>query len=116
MPDIRKILEEQIETLRDASRFSEHAAECTSAMLDIVYVLYPEGIPEKEVPKLLNQDEEALKEIATSISENMCVPNLPKGGMIGAKFDTSGLVAQVANELRNSMLYQNHKGVIIKFD
>lgn len=48
MPDIRKILEKQLEALQDASMNTEVAAECTYAMLTIVDVLYPEGIPESD--------------------------------------------------------------------
>lgn len=48
MPDIRKMLEKQMEALQDASMNTEVAAECTHAMLSIIDVLYPEGIPEAD--------------------------------------------------------------------
>lgn len=48
MLDIRKMLEEQLVKLQDASMNPEATADCTYAMLAIVDVLYPEGIPEAE--------------------------------------------------------------------
>ena len=48
MPDIRKMLEKQLENLQDASMNMEVTADCTYAMLAIVDVLYPDGIPEAE--------------------------------------------------------------------
>ena len=49
MPDIRKMLEKQLEILQDASMNTEVAAECSYAMIEIIDVLYPEGIPEANV-------------------------------------------------------------------
>lgn len=48
MSDIRKMLEEQLKNLQDASMNPEVTADCTYAMLAIVDVLYPNGIPEVE--------------------------------------------------------------------
>ena len=48
MLDIRKMLEKQLENLQDASMNTEATADCTYAMLAIVDVLYPNGIPEAE--------------------------------------------------------------------
>lgn len=53
--DIRKILEDQLEALHEQSKvLQEHnPAELTHAMLAIVEVLYPDGVPEVPVTSKL---------------------------------------------------------------
>ncbi len=82
MPDIRKMLEEQFKNLQDASMDPEAASDCTYAMLAIVDVLYPDGIPEAENNKIPVPDYEsghmhtcqnAPKAISEMISSKCCV-------------------------------------------
>ena len=55
MQDIRKMLEKQLEILQDASMNTEVAAECSYAMIEIIDVLYPDGIhKEKECGEIEN--------------------------------------------------------------
>ncbi|MBO1264364.1 hypothetical protein J3A84_04825 [Proteiniclasticum sp. SCR006] len=51
MPDIRKMLEKQLELLQEHSNiaYENNPAELTYAMIEIIDVLYPEGIPEASV-------------------------------------------------------------------
>lgn len=69
MPDIRKMLEKQLENLQDASMNPEATADCTYAMLAIVDVLYPNGIPEKFiVENLVSHVEIDAEKVASSIA------------------------------------------------
>lgn len=72
MPDIRKMLEEQLVKLQDASMNMEATADCTYAMLAIVDVLYPDGIPGAEkVGKVITSIKIDGKEIATSVIKEL---------------------------------------------
>jgi len=54
MLDIRKMLEEQLVKLQDTSMNPEATADCTYAMLAIVDVLYPNGIPETKEETMIS--------------------------------------------------------------
>lgn len=97
--DIRKMLEKQLEILQTNSEMPMEGtapAENTFAMLEIIDVLYPEGIPERaEVAESIDQDKKALQEIANSVSDKVHTQKTPSLLSMEVKLDTD----EIANEM-----------------
>lgn len=110
MLDIRKMLEEQLVKLQDASMNPEATADCTYAMLAIVDVLYPEGVPRADKVATISKLPSA-KDLAIP---SVCCVNSPSARV---EIDSENVVSMVVDHVnRQSKLIIGDRSLELRIE
>lgn len=115
MPDIRKMLEKQLELLQDHSNvvYENNPAELTFAMLAIIDTLYPNGIPSENnedpahhVHKVAGPTFSTVSERLQNdgvIDDNKHLHRLVKGPVCTICIDSKEVATTVADLMKNQI-------------